>query len=92
MLTHTAADGKPFSCQLCDNKYTRRDTLNIHMKKVHTDANTTTGDKERYQCRQCNNTFSRKDTLGKHIRNIHAQQLGHLPLPDLVEYSLEEEM
>ena len=90
-LIHSSADGKPFSCGVCDNRFSRNDTLGLHIKKAHADPNTPTEEKERYPCIQCDKTFSRKDVLIKHVKNMHAKQLGHIPLSDLVEYSHEEE-
>ena len=103
-LIHTVSDGKPFPCVHCENKYTRIDSLNIHVRKCHGDQSTSLDEsKERFLCDICNKTFSRKDVLNKHVKKFHLSLVehlplssplplsNHLPLSELVEFMLEQQ-
>ena len=55
-------DIRPFSCEICKQKFTQNSNLTIHKKTIHT------LDKE-YRCQYCIPTsFSRKCYLSRHIR------------------------
>ncbi|XP_045783687.1 histone-lysine N-methyltransferase PRDM9-like [Maniola jurtina] len=53
-------DDKPFSCKVCDSKFTQSGSLKYHMR-------THTGEKP-FSCKVCDSKFTRSGTLKDHMR------------------------
>ncbi|ORY72170.1 uncharacterized protein BCR38DRAFT_301613, partial [Pseudomassariella vexata] len=51
----------PFSCQLCNRKFTRQDHLKRHYRSLHAQT-------KPFDCPDCGKKFSRKDNLTQHFR------------------------
>ena len=50
-------------CTMCDEKFTRKDTLECHIRMTH--------ENNCYQCTLCDDKFNKKDNLDRHIRVKH---------------------
>jgi len=66
-ITKHPRDGKPrpYSCTVCEKRFTRKDHLNDHRKR-HTGENL-------YSCTQCGKRFSSQSSLSDHM-NIHSSK------------------
>ncbi|KAL1502664.1 hypothetical protein ABEB36_007777 [Hypothenemus hampei] len=54
--------GKPhFQCQLCEEKFHKKNQLNIHKSEVHNESSAL------YECSKCNQTFAQQYLFKKHI-------------------------
>ena len=60
--THTKQ--RPFSCELCSQKFSRKEHLKRHVDTVHLD-------KRPHICPDCNETFGRSYHLKRHMKNQH---------------------
>ena len=80
-VLHTGV--KKFSCGFCSKKFPRKDALNDHMRRLHTDiinSGATASPKEskvaEYPCSLgCSDVFVSRQTLIKHLRNFHGINL-----------------
>jgi len=76
-LTHSAADGKPFECSVCQQRFSRKDRLNHHLKFTHSIDNNRQQIEDvsrlKISCNFCDKTFSRQDTATRHMRNFHTK-------------------
>ena len=61
MKTHTSE--KAFKCDQCDSEFTRKASLNRHIKAAH--------DGEFIQCELCPETFRYRNSLQDHIKAAH---------------------
>ena len=55
---------RPYVCTVCDKRFTRKDSLNIH-KQLHAG--------EKYSCTQCQKCFGSQHYLKIHI-NVHSRK------------------
>lgn len=54
-----------FSCEICKRVFTRKDNLNVHLKKSHSENLIA------YICKICSKTYSHAKNCKKHIREHH---------------------
>ena len=54
---------KPFSCKICDVRFTQSGILNGHISAVH-EVN------KRFKCNICDASFSQKGSLNGHIPSV----------------------
>lgn len=64
MPTKLQKEGREFVCDLCEKRFTRRNSLSRHIVEVHQK-------KKSLLCTTCNSTFARKSDLMRHISSIH---------------------
>ena len=55
---------KILKCDQCDKKFTRKDSLQVHIKKKH-------GFQKVYSCKYCDKHFQRNEELTTHIKTVH---------------------
>ena len=61
-------DDKTLSCNLCNKKYTKVESLEIH-KVLHTILQEF--NREPFQCTLCARKFARRFNLNRHYRAVH---------------------
>ena len=59
-----------FACILCDQFYSTKHDLNIHIKHVHGESN-----KENIPCLQCNYKTTDKSNLVRHVKSTDESQM-----------------
>lgn len=61
---HMASHKDPeFKCFQCFKKFTRKESLKIHVRAVH--------EGQKFLCKNCNKEFARKEALKKHENVFH---------------------
>ena len=55
---------KPYRCDICNAKFTSKQSLNGHMVSVHEG-------KKPFKCETSDATFARKNELNRHIAAVH---------------------
>ena len=53
-----------FECSICHEKFSRRNSMNRHMKSVHER-------KKSFECNLCDSKFAQKVTLNRHMKAVH---------------------
>ena len=61
------SDTNPFYCEACEVGFTRRCTLERHIKEYHREST------EAFKCSQCNTHFSSDDNLRRHVKTKHLE-------------------
>lgn len=71
--THTGL--RPFVCNICDQSFTQKSTLERHMSSKHFK-----NEAERYhfECYICEKKFVRKDHLEAHMNNVHIKKQSNV--------------
>ena len=60
-------DTNPFYCEVCKEGFTRRCTLEQHIKEYHREST------EAFKCNQCNADFSSVSNLRRHVKTKHSE-------------------
>lgn len=63
MHTNGGKKERPFACEMCDKRYSRKVDLNMHQRSHSND--------KRYKCPHCGETFLHWSTRKNHIARIH---------------------
>jgi hypothetical protein len=58
-------DKKHFKCFICENNYSSKQYLNIHIERVHEKK------KQLFGCLICKNYFHKKSNLNQHRKRVH---------------------
>ena len=61
------SDTNLFYCEACEEGFTRRCTLERHIKEYHREST------EAFRCSQCNTNFSSDDNLRRHVKTKHSE-------------------
>ena len=64
---------RPFACHLCDGRYSRRHTLNLHIQQNHQHQNP-------YMCYICGKLFKIRPCLIRHLKYGHIQESEKMAL------------
>ena len=75
---------KPFKCQKCDYRYTKRSKLKKH-SQIHEEI-------KLYNCKFCGFVFTRKSSMKKHVKSVHKKGKGETVVEDLALQAVIEEM
>ena len=60
--------GERYQCDQCDRDFALKQTLKLHITKIHTEI------LQKFSCSLCSNTFRSNEGLRKHHINIHAEK------------------
>ena len=55
---------KSFICEICNDHFTRKSNLNIHISSAHEE-------KKLFRCEICEKNFAKKNNLTQHLATVH---------------------
>ena len=79
--SYTESNTGKVSCNICNENFTRKKKLKMHIDKVHCDLTQQTvssgskkkSNEEESTCQICGKRMSRKDSLKAHIKKFHSK-------------------
>ena len=73
----------PFSCELCNKNFTRKDNLKQHILNIHSSEGMKPS-RSKFPCELCNKTFFTKAYLKYHISAYHKDPLDNYEDPNRI--------
>ena len=67
----TPKQKNPFTCDLCDNHFSSKQMMNLHVKTLHE------GKRQLVRCDLCDKYFSTKQVLQRHKQSFHEGRKDH---------------
>ena len=71
-MHHVQVHSEPgYSCDICNQKFSRKEHLGRHMDKSHSTKSTESNPEKSYKCEQCPKSYNHKDHLVRHMESNH---------------------